>query len=157
MPKWMNDSVIFPTSSLPSSGIETPLLVPLDCFISHCTIPLPFSLSYLGTSSPLTIIFPTNNIDHSVSCRENRLWLPTGRGLGEGQSGRLGWANVSSYSPRGINKVLLHSRVSYIQCPMINHNGKQYSFKKSICTCITEFAIRQKLTQCCKWTMLQNK
>ena len=33
--------------------------------------------------------------------RRTVLWLPRGRGLGEGWSARLGLANVSSYAWRG--------------------------------------------------------
>ena len=41
------------------------------------------------------------------------------------------------------NKVLLYSTENYIQYPMINNNGKEYSLKRMciyiyICICITE-------------------
>ena len=35
------------------------------------------------------------------------------------------------------NKVLLYSTGSYIQYPVINHNGKEYK-KKNVCMWITE-------------------
>ena len=39
-----------------------------------------------------------------------------------------GWMN---------NKVLLYNTGNYIQCPVINHNGKEYK-KKNVCMYITE-------------------
>ena len=52
------------------------------------------------------------------------------------------------------NKVLLCSTGTYIQYPVINHNGKRY---KKECTYVqlNHFAERQKLTQHCKSTILQ--
>ena len=35
------------------------------------------------------------------------------------------------------NKVLLYTTRNYIQCPMINHNGKEYE-KACLYICITE-------------------
>ena len=49
-------------------------------------------------------------------------------GGGEGRTGRtgnLGLADVTSYTEWINNKVLLHSRVNYIQYPVISHNGKE--------------------------------
>ena len=43
------------------------------------------------------------------------------------------------------NKVLLYSAKKYIQCPIINHNGKEYEYK--IYVKLNHFAIHQKLTQ----------
>ena len=41
-----------------------------------------------------------------------------------------GWAN---------NKVLLHNTENYLQCPMVNHNGKGY-FKMCVCVCVCVYA-----------------
>ena len=54
------------------------------------------------------------------------MWLPRGRGLGNGWSGRLGLTDVNLYMKGIINKILLYNTEYYIQCPMINHNGKEY-------------------------------
>ena len=43
------------------------------------------------------------------------------------------------------NKALLYSTMNYIQCPVMNHNGKEY--KKSL-------FCKQKLTQHCKSIIL---
>ena len=55
---------------------------------------------------------------------DNRLWLPRGSGVEEGESGvsrctplYIGWIN---------NKVILYSTRNYIQYSVINHNGNEY-------------------------------
>ena len=60
--------------------------------------------------------------------RRKELWLPRGRELGELEwEGRI--SRCKLFNTEGINqKVLLHSTGNYIQCPMMNHNGKD-SFK----------------------------
>ena len=63
-----------------------------------------------------------------------------------------------------INKqqILLYSTRSYIQYPVINHNGKEYE-KEYMCVCVcvhiklNHFAGHQKLTQHCKSTIPQLK
>ena len=49
----------------------------------------------------------------------------------------------------------LYSTENYIQYPMINRNGK--NMKKRIYIYLNHFAVQQKLTQCCKSTILQFK
>ena len=46
------------------------------------------------------------------------LWLPTGRGLREGWSGRLGLVDVNYYIEWIKNKALLYTRGNYSQYPM---------------------------------------
>ena len=55
------------------------------------------------------------------------------------------------------NKVLLYSTGSYIQDPVINHNGKEYKKRMYICVKLSHLAVQQKLTQRCKSTILQFK
>ena len=58
------------------------------------------------------------------------------------------------------SKGLLYSTGNYIQFPVINHNGKEYTY---ICIhtytyiYLNYFAIHEKLTQHCKSTILQLK
>jgi len=59
--------------------------------------------------------------------------LPTGRGLREGWSGRLGLVDVNYYIEWIKNKALLYTIENYIQYPTINHNGKEYSKKEYKC------------------------
>ena len=55
------------------------------------------------------------------------------------------------------NKVLLYSTGNYVQCPVINHNGKECK-KKNVYVCITEsFAVQQRLAHHCKSTILKKK
>ena len=54
--------------------------------------------------------------ENSCSCQ--------GMGMGRGKLLYTGWVN---------SKVLLHSTGSYIQYPMINHNGKEYLEGECIC------------------------
>ena len=56
------------------------------------------------------------------------------------------------------NKVLLYSTGNYIQYLIITYNGKE-SAKLCIyiCTYLNHFALHQKLTQCCKLTILQQQ
>ena len=59
---------------------------------------------------------------------ENRLVVPKGKGEGRGVYWELG---VSRYkllhSEKINNKVLLYSTGNYIQCPGIDHDGKEYN------------------------------
>ena len=55
------------------------------------------------------------------------------------------------------NKVLLYSTGNYIQCPGINHTGKEYFLKMSICVKQSHFAVQQRLAQHCKSIILQLK
>ena len=48
----------------------------------------------------------------------------------------------------------MYSTGNYIQYPVINHNGKEYK-KKNAYTCMSHFAVQQRLAQYCKSTMLQ--
>ena len=63
------------------------------------------------------------------------MWLPRGRGLREGWSGRLGLVDENYYIEWIKNKALLYTIENCIQYPMINHNEKEYS-KKYIYKCI---------------------
>ena len=49
-------------------------------------------------------------------------------GISRGKPLYIGWINHKSYCIAHVN---------YIQCPLINHNGKEYN-KENICVCITE-------------------
>ena len=51
-------------------------------------------------------------------------------------------------------QVLLYSIGSYIQYPVINHNGKEYEKNTYIYVKLGHFAVQQKLTQHCKSTIL---
>ena len=67
----------------------------------------------------------------------------TGGCQGEGAGGEMEWEfGVSRCKLLYIewinNKVLLYSTGSYIQYPMINHNGKEYILKRNVYICITE-------------------
>ena len=69
---------------------------------------------------------------------ENRLVVAKGEGVG----GRTEWGFGMSrckhlYTEWITNKVLLDSTGNYIQCPMANHNGKEY-LKMHMYICITE-------------------
>ena len=57
---------------------------------------------------------------------ENSLWLPRGKRAGEGWIGV--WdKQLQTLIYRMIsNKVQLYSIGNYIQCPGINHNGREY-------------------------------
>ena len=58
---------------------------------------------------------------------ENRLVVAKGEGVGGGMEGEVGVSRGKLLYIEWINnKVLLYSTVNYIQCPMINHNGKEY-------------------------------
>ena len=62
---------------------------------------------------------------------------------GEEVGGQMEWeAGVSRFKLLCIewinNKVLLYSTENYIQCPMINHNGKEDEKNKNVYICITE-------------------
>ena len=60
------------------------------------------------------------------------LWLPRGRGCGGGMEWEFGISRCKLVYIGWINnKVLLYSTGNYIQCPEINHNGKEY---KKECT-----------------------
>ena len=54
----------------------------------------------------------------------------TGGFWGEGLEGRMEWqvgvSRCKLLHIEGINKVLLYSTENYIQCPVINYNGKEY-------------------------------
>ena len=61
--------------------------------------------------------------------QRTHLWLPRG-GSGEGVDWECGINRYRMDKPLHIgwinNKVLLYSTGSYIQYPVINHNGKEY-------------------------------
>ena len=57
----------------------------------------------------------------------------------------IGWIN---------NKVLLYSTVSYIQYPVMDHDGGAYE-KEYVCAWLSHFAIQQELTQHCKSSLPQ--
>ena len=58
--------------------------------------------------------------------------LPRQRRTGEGWIGSLGLADANYYIQNGWTTESYRTG-NYIQCPVINHNGKEYIF-----TCITE-------------------
>ena len=59
--------------------------------------------------------------------REQNLWLPRGMEGGGGMDWEFGISRCKLLYREWINnKVLLYSTGSYIQCPVINHNGKEY-------------------------------
>ena len=61
---------------------------------------------------------------------ENKLVVAKGEGGGGGMDWEIGFSRYKLLYMEGINnKVLLCSTENYIQCPMINHNVKEY-FKK---------------------------
>ena len=83
--------------------------------------------------------------------------LPRGRGLGRGGvSGSVSRCKLL-YIQWIRNKALLHSTWSYIQYPVINHNGKESKKRTSICVSLSHFAIQQRLAQHRKTTLLQKK
>ena len=58
---------------------------------------------------------------------EQTWWLPRGRGGGGGMDWELGISRCKLIYREWINnKVILYSTGSYIQYPVINHNGKEY-------------------------------
>ena len=67
----------------------------------------------------------------------------------EGRIGNLGLADANYYVEWINNKGLLYSTGNYIQCPVINNNGKEYEKEY-----LSHFAVPQKLTQHCKSTIL---
>ena len=69
--------------------------------------------------------------------RENRLMIAKGEGSGEGMEWEVRVSRCKALYMEGINKVLLYSMVKYTQCPIINHNGKDYSKNTYICIIIT--------------------
>ena len=55
-------------------------------------------------------------------------------GVGEGVEWEFGVSRCKLLYMESINnKILLHNTESYIQYPMINHNGKEY---KRMCVCV---------------------
>ena len=58
---------------------------------------------------------------------ENRLVVAKGEGVGGGMECEVGVSRCKLLYIEWINnKVLLYSTDNSIQCPMINHNGKEY-------------------------------
>ena len=58
---------------------------------------------------------------------EHRLVVAKGEGVGGGMECEAGVSRCKLLYIEWINnKVLLYSTGNYIQCPMINHNGKEY-------------------------------
>ena len=87
---------------------------------------------------------------------ENRLGVAKGESGGGGMGWEFGISRCKLLYREWIdNKVLLYSTENYIQCPMMNHNGKGY-IKKHVHTYNNHFAVQQKLTHC-KSTIIQLK
>ena len=77
------------------------------------------------------------NLSKKITDIENRLVVAKGEGVGE----RMEWeAGVSRckllYMEWINNKLLQYSTGNYIQCPMINHNGKEYFKRRNVCVCV---------------------
>ena len=67
---------------------------------------------------------------------EHRLVVAKGEGGGGGVEWEFGVSRCKHLYREWINnKVLLYSTENYIQYPMINHNGKEYT-KKIMYTCV---------------------
>ena len=64
---------------------------------------------------------------------ENRLVVAKGEGAGGGMEREVGVSRCKLLYIEWINKVLLSSTENYIQYPVINHNGKEYIYKKKEC------------------------
>ena len=58
--------------------------------------------------------------------KENRPVVAKGVGVGRGMKWSVGVCRWKLSYMEGINKALLYSTENYIQCPLINHNGKEY-------------------------------
>ena len=59
--------------------------------------------------------------------RRTDLWLPKRRGSGRGLEWEVGVSRCKLFNTERLNNmILLHSTKNYSQCPMINHNGKEY-------------------------------
>ena len=63
------------------------------------------------------------------------------QGVGAGVEGRMEWEVGVSSRPSRIewinNKILLYSTKNYIQCPMMNHTGKEYICVLVAQSCLT--------------------
>ena len=85
------------------------------------------------------------------------LWLTGGRGGGR-KDWEFGISRCKRLSIGWINnKVLVYGTRNYIQYPVINHSGKEYFLKMSLCVELSHFAVQQRLAQHCKSTLLQFK
>ena len=59
--------------------------------------------------------------------RQGEQTFAKGKGVRSGMEWEVGVSRCNLQCTEGINnKVLLYSTENYIQCPMINHNGKEY-------------------------------
>ena len=57
-----------------------------------------------------------------------------GEGFGRGMEWEVGVSGCKLLYMEGINnKALLYSTENYTQCPVVNHNGKEYNLK---CMCV---------------------
>ena len=74
-------------------------------------------------------IYDTNELIYETDSQTQRtdMWLPKGRGRGEGMDCGFGISTrkLLSYREWINNKVLLYSTENCIQYPGINHNGKE--------------------------------
>ena len=69
---------------------------------------------------------------------ENRLVVAKEEGFGRGMEWEVGFNRCKLLYMQGLNnKDLLYGTENYVQCPMINHNGKEYK-KEDTHVCITE-------------------
>ena len=110
------------------------------------------------TGSSLTWTECLKNMQRQQSFTEwprNKMWPTLSWGGNGWELGISRWKLVYIW---WINsKVLLYSTGNYNQCPVINHNGKEYEEYIYIYICImSHFAVQQKLIQHCKSTLLQS-
>ena len=87
--------------------------------------------------------------------QESRLVVAKGEGVGGQVDWEVGLSGCNLYMEGINNKVLLYSTENYIQCPMVNHNGKEY-FLKRIYIHMNHFAVQPQLTHC-KSVLLHKK
>ena len=69
---------------------------------------------------------------------EHTLVFAKGMGAGGGMEQEAGVSRCKLLYMEWINKVPLYSTENYIQCPMINHNGKEYNKRMHISLYMTE-------------------
>ena len=70
---------------------------------------------------------------------KNRLVVAKGEKGGRGVKWKFGANKCKLSYMEGINnKVLLYSTESNVQCPMRNHNGREYIKRRIVSICITE-------------------
>ena len=71
------------------------------------------------------------SVKQSIADTEHRLVFAKGMGAGGGMEWEVGVCRCKLLYMEWINKVPLYSTENYIQCPMMNHNGKEYNKKNA--------------------------